>query len=173
MASTYNNLWGIFRILFVMFSLYLLKDVFFRWDGFSYYGTIGEFIPGVALITIIWTLLAFAVSFLTLAGIKVVRWLSIRAGREVQFEHVLIWIILFVSLFSAAWVMKRKMFPFLTTTIEIKLVTVFVVVTASALITRAFSRSAVSICDVLHARITPLVWLFGISFLLSVPLVAL
>ncbi|MBL7049767.1 MAG: sulfatase-like hydrolase/transferase [Nitrospira sp.] len=156
-----------------MFSLYLLKDVFFRWDGFSYYGTIGEFIPGVALITIIWTLLAFAVSFLTLAGIKVVRWLSIRAGREVQFEHVLIWIILFVSLFSAAWVMKRKMFPFLTTTIEIKLVTVFVVVTASALITRAFSRSAVSICDVLHARITPLVWLFGISFLLSVPLVAL
>jgi len=46
----------IFRPVFVLFSLYLLRDAFFRWDGFSFYASLSEFLPSVALVTIFWSI---------------------------------------------------------------------------------------------------------------------
>ena len=41
------SLFKIFRLVFVLFSLYLLSDVFFRWDGFRHYASFSEFVPAV------------------------------------------------------------------------------------------------------------------------------
>ncbi len=50
--------WMVFRLIFILFFLHLMGDVFYRWDGFSYYASFSEFLPSVALITILWSIVA-------------------------------------------------------------------------------------------------------------------
>ena len=69
MTSVVKSYRQVFRLIFVIFSLYLMGDAFFRWDGFSYYATFREFLPAVALITILWSIVAvFAALVIWLAG---------------------------------------------------------------------------------------------------------
>ena len=49
--------WHVLRIIFVIFFLFLTGEVFFRWDAFSFYSTLEEFLPAVALITIFWSII--------------------------------------------------------------------------------------------------------------------
>ncbi len=57
---TLTSYWKVFRLIFVIFSLYLMGDAFYRWDGFRYYAIFSEFLPAVALITILWSVYCLA-----------------------------------------------------------------------------------------------------------------
>jgi hypothetical protein len=63
-----------------MFSLYLMGDAFYRWDGFRYYASFSEFLPSVALITVLWSIVAVFTAILLWLLVSVVEWLKMDIG---------------------------------------------------------------------------------------------
>ena len=168
MAKILSSFWLIFRPIFVIFSLYLVGDAFYRWDGFSYYATFSEFLPSVALITILWNIVAlFAAVLVCLSG-SLLEWISDRTECKIRTEHLLMFICIFVCVGGGAWIGKRTIWEYAQTTVQMKLI-VFMGVVSAAIFLTWLSRNKMS---ALQERITPLVWLFGIWVLISVPLVA-
>ncbi len=159
--------WQVFRIIFVIFSLYLMGDAFYRWDGFIYYGTFSEFVPALALITILWTVVAVFTALLVWLTGKAVEWFCLQTRWKVKIEHFLLFICIFFLFGTAAWLGKRLIWQHTPTIIQLKLVVFSGVAVAVIFLTWLF-RDKMS---VIHERITPLVWLFGVWFILSIPLV--
>ena len=158
MAKTIASYRQVFRLIFVVFSLYLMGDAFFRWDGFSYYATFREFVPALALITILWSIVAvFAALVIWLAG-SLLEWFCRRMGWKIRIEHMLLFICIFVALAAAVWVGKRLLLQRIPTTLQLKLIIFLGVTSAAVFLTWLFRKGM----DSLQERITPLVWLFGI-----------
>lgn len=89
--------WQIFRMIFVILFLYLLGDVFFRWDGFKYYATFADYIPSVALISVLWSIVAAFTALIIWLSLVVVEWFCRRIGWLIRVEHELIFIGIFVA----------------------------------------------------------------------------
>jgi len=164
--------WHLFRLTFVIFSLYLTGDAFYRWDGFSYYASFGEFLPAVALAFIIWSLVA------ALAAVAV--WLSFRIlipafrifGLKIKFEHLLSYVVVFIVLGALVWKGKKIIWPYVQTTLQLKLIVALSLALLSAALIWLFRSRAEKAVALIHERITPLVWLFGIFVILAVSIVA-
>ena len=168
MAKTIASYRQVFRLIFVVFSLYLMGDAFFRWDGFSYYATFREFLPALALITILWSAVAvFAALVIWIAG-TLLEWFCRRMGWKIRIEHMLLFICIFVALAAAVWVGKRFLWQRIPTTLQLKLIIFLGVTSGAVLLTWLFRKGM----DSIQERITPLVWLFGAWLILSVPIVA-
>ncbi|GBD97314.1 MAG TPA: DUF4976 domain-containing protein [Nitrospirae bacterium] len=168
MTSIITSYWKVFRLIFVMFFLYLMGDAFFRWDGFSYYATFSEFLPAVALVSILWSAVALFTAMVIWLGGSLLEWLCRRTGWKIRIEHLLLFISVFAVLGALAWTGKRIIWQRLPTTPQLKL-TIFLAVTVTSLFLTWIFRSKTA---ALQERITPLVWLFGIWVIISVPLVA-
>ncbi len=168
MASLIASYWQVFRVIFVIFSLYLLGDAFFRWDGFRYYASFPEFLPAVALATILWTLVAILAALLIWLPGRILEWFCRRRGCGLGTEHLLLYICIFLLLGATVWLGKRLLWEGLVTTLQLKMGVFLGVLLAAVFLTRLFRNSM----NVIQERITPLVWLFGIWLVVSVPLVA-
>ncbi|NOZ69115.1 MAG: sulfatase, partial [Deferribacteres bacterium] len=162
----------IFRLVFVLFSLYLLRDAFFRWDGFSFYASFSEFLPSVALVTILWTLVAALTAFSVWLPGRVLQWLCLRKGWKLGTGHVILFMLVFLLLQIAALKLKQNLFPHYRTSVEIKLLILSGIASTAVFLTWLLRGKASKWMGFITAGITPLVWLFGIFVILSVPLVA-
>ena len=163
--------WKLFRLLFVIFSLYLMGDAFYRWDGFSYYAPFSEFLPSVALVSILWSVVAVFTSMTIWISIRLVEWFSRLSGRDIKSEHLLIF--LFTLGFSAVISYKIKRHFLLTQHFPLLNITVLICVLTLAIMATWYLRNkAQLLLDTVQERITPLFWLFSIFVILSVPLVA-
>ena len=160
----------LFRLIFVIFSLYLLGDVFYRWDGFRYYGSFFEFIPSVALVTVLWSIMAAFTALLVWPAFRVFEWICQRMGMKVRTEHILLSIFIFVLLALSAWGGK-KLISNVEALLILKLLVLVIVTIVSIFLTWLLRGRAEQWVGVVQERVTPLVWLFGIWFLVSVPLV--
>ncbi|HDL19942.1 MAG TPA: hypothetical protein ENH30_01555, partial [Nitrospirae bacterium] len=107
MTSIITSYWKVFRLIFVMFFLYLMGDAFFRWDGFSYYATFSEFLPAVALVSILWSAVALFTAMVIWLGGSLLEWLCRRTGWKIRIEHLLLFISVFAVLGALAWTGKR------------------------------------------------------------------
>lgn len=165
-----QSFWQIARLVFVIFSLYLLGDAFYRWDGFKYYGSFLEFIPSVALVTVFWSIIAVFTASLIWVLLKVFEWICRRMGMEVRTEHLLLSISIFVLLALSVWGGK-KLISSTEALFVVKLLAIALVTIVSLFLTWCLRGKAESWVADVHERITPLVWLFGICLLVSVPLV--
>jgi hypothetical protein len=170
-AMTRVSYWQVFRVIFVMFSLYLMGDAFYRWDGFRYYASFSEFLPSVALITILWSIVAIFTSVLVWLPLRVVEWSCLRRGWKIKIEHFLLFIGIYVLLGATVWIGKRLMWP-VQTTLQLKLIVFLCVVFGAIFLIWLFRNKAERWISIIQGRITPLVWLFGILVTLSIPLVA-
>ncbi|HDH04571.1 MAG TPA: hypothetical protein ENH01_02505 [Nitrospirae bacterium] len=56
--------WQVFRLIFVVFFLYLMGDAFYRWDGFKYYASFSEFLLSVALAAVLLSIVTIIVALL-------------------------------------------------------------------------------------------------------------
>ncbi len=74
--ATEVSYWYMFRLVFVVFSFYLVGDALYRWNGFRYYATLSEFLPGVALVSIFWSIIAVFTAYLLWLPLKVISLLS-------------------------------------------------------------------------------------------------
>ena len=161
-----------FKLVFVIFSLYLMGDAFYRWDGFSKYAAFSEFLPGLSLVSILWCTVALFIAIFTWLLFRLLEWLSHRAGLKLQIEHLLLFVFLTLLSGAAAWKGKKLVWPFLQTTPEIKLTVFFCIALVSGILTWSFRNKAEEWLDIASEKITPLIWLFGIFVFCSIPIVA-
>lgn len=172
----------LFRLIFVVFFLFLLKEIFHRWDGFSYYAPFSAFIPPVALISILWTILALATTIILWFPLSLFEWLSLRFEKEKR-KYLLLFEKIFILNAASVWIIKRLVWPD-KAALQVKVIVFLCVVLLSALLAWLLFRKAREWVDriqekivpdighFIQGRITLLVWLFGIFVILSIPLVA-
>jgi len=154
-----ESYYGIFRLIFVLFSLYLIGHAFYRWDGFKYSGSFPEFLPSLALITTLWTIVIFFTSMLIWLLCKAIKLFCQRIGWEIKIATFLLFI--FFSLLSAVLIknlLGHHKYIFL----------IFYIIPAFTFIFVWFFRiRAEHWLEIIHGRITPLVWLFGAFVIFS------
>lgn len=167
-----NSYLRIFRFIFVVFYLYLLRYAFYRWDGFRYHSTFLEFLPNIALLTVLWTIIAVLVALPFYLHGRIFDWIYRRNSREFRVGHDLLFTGLFFLLFGIVVVIIRPyMFPDVVMSLEVKVLTFVGIFLLSAFLTWLFRDMADKLIKPVHEHITPLVWLFGIWLALSIPLV--
>ncbi len=171
MLAAFSSYWEVFRLIFVIFSLYLMGDAFYRWDGFRYYASFSDFLPSVALITILWSSAALFFTAIIWISQQVILWFCHRIGWNVRMDHGLIFIIgSFVILGATTWIVKR----YLAGGILIYTVgytVVFLCITFLSILIWLFRNKSEQLMCTIQERISPLVWLFSVIVILSVPLV--
>jgi len=162
-SSSRFSFWRIFRLVFVVFSLYLLGDAFYRWDGFRYYASFTEFIPSVALASILWSLVAVfvALTAFVILGLLEALGRSIRLG--LGFEHFLMFSCVLALCTGVVYGLKQLYWPEVSFVRTILMYVIFV----SLFITWLFRGRALWLSDFIQDRVTPLVWIFGIFVMLS------
>lgn len=159
------------RIVFVLFSLYLLGDAFYRWDGFSYYASFSEFLPAVALTSIIWSLIGILTAIFLWLVLKLTEWSFQRGGLKIRIEYLILYAVIFVLLGSSVWKVKKLIWSDVQTTPQFKIAVFISIAVISGLLMVLFRNKAEQWVSVVQERIEPLVWLFGAFVILSVPLV--
>lgn len=165
-----SSYWKVFRLVFVIFSLYLVGDVIYRWEGFRYYASLLDFIPSVALIIILWTGTAACIAFLLwMSGVIFSKLSELTGGISIQIEHVLA--SFFLAVVSGLIVFTaKKIWPSILDPSHIKVVALIILLTSISITLLLHSRVH-KWFDEIHERITPLVWIFGSLLLLSIPVV--
>ena len=170
--------WATFRLIFVIFSLYLMGDAFYRWDGFKYYASLSEFLLSVSLASVLLTIITLVASFLIWLPCAFLEWFSDRTGWHKQKELLYLFVPVFLLAVVATWSGKRMLLPLMSTSFPIKIIALFCALGISIFFIWLLRDKSGQCIDriaqwmaVIQSRITPLVWLFGIFVLISVPVV--
>ncbi|MBI4697362.1 MAG: sulfatase-like hydrolase/transferase [Nitrospirae bacterium] len=174
-AFIVSSYWQVFRINFVVFSLYLMGHAFYIWDGFREYGSFTDFLLSISLASILWTIIA-AVTALLLwlpALLRATMWPFRRVDLKIKIGELLLFAGIFILIGLFTWKFKKLIWPDVTTSVHIKLIVFMCLAVVSGFITRLLHSNTVERCvDVIQERIAPLVWLFGVYLVLSVPSIA-
>jgi arylsulfatase A-like enzyme len=94
-----------------------------------------------------------------------------RAGLKIRAEHLLLYVCIFILAGAAVWKIKKLFWPYVQTSPHTKLI-VFAVLAILSIVPIWFLREkAERWISAIQERITPLVWIFGVFVILSVPLV--
>lgn len=162
------------RIFFVIFSLQFMKDAFFYWDGFSYYMRFRDFLPDLALAFILWSVAGSAVAWV----FWVLTYLLPRSipaiTRRIRFEHILVWLVLGVAFYFLAFIKKTFInLPVsdligVNRTIVVSAV-VMILLAVIWFLRRSGRISFEKILSGLDSRITPVIWLFAVCFIIAIP----
>jgi arylsulfatase A-like enzyme len=163
--------WNFFRLVFVIFSLYLTGDAFYRWDAFKFYASFSEFVPAVALMSILWSILAVLTAFCAWVLLKTVQSFFLRLNIRTDFEHMMMFAGLFILLGAMVWGGKRLLWPLDETSALLKTGTLISVMLLSVALSWVFRDNAYRWMEGVNERITPLVWLYGIVVIISIPFV--
>ena len=149
-----------------------MGDVFYRWDGFRSYASFSEFLPNVALLMVLWTIVAVFTALLVWLPFRAFEWICIRAGWKIRAYHLMLFSGILILTDAGVWEVKRRMWPHVQTSLVLEgvvfLITALVVVFLAWLVRNRAERWV----DAVYELITPLVWIFGIVVILSVPLLA-
>jgi arylsulfatase A-like enzyme len=170
-SSAVASFWKVFRFIFVVFFLYLLSDVLYRWDGFRYYASFSEFIPSVALISVLWSILAIFFALLICSLFKLLEFFSLFTGRRIKFEYFFVFTCVFIVFGILLWQGKQLLFHRTAVTLQMELTVLFCVGILAIFFTWVSRNKVEKWLEVIQERITPLVWLFGILVMVSAPIV--
>jgi arylsulfatase A-like enzyme len=166
------SFWVLFRMIFVLFCLYLLPVAFSRWDGFSYYASFSEFLPSVSLVFILWSVIAVMASAAAWLVLRAMEWFFSSMKLRIKIDHIILFSGILILLGALVWKSKKILWPDVETDLQVKLIVFVSVVFVAALFIFMIRRKAETWLHRIQDRITPLVWIFGIFVLLSVPFVA-
>jgi arylsulfatase A-like enzyme len=148
-----------------------MGNAFYRWDGFKYYALFSDFLPSIALASVLWSIIALLTAALLWLIFRSFEWFCNRIGVEIRTEHLLLHAFYFVLFGVLAWKVKTYKWPEVQTTTNLKFAVLICVALISIFPVRLFRKKAAKWISNVQDRITPLVWLFGMIVLLSVPLV--
>jgi arylsulfatase A-like enzyme len=171
LEETRISYWQVFRLFFTIFLLYLMGDAFYRWDGFRYYGSFSEFLPSIALVTVLWSIVALFTAMLIWILLNICDWTCQRVGFKVEKELLLLFLCFFAMFGTMIWFGKKFLLTFMTTSYNIKQILMLCVFITTAFFTWVFRNKAKQWIDNIQERITPLLWLFGIFTVFSLLLV--
>jgi arylsulfatase A-like enzyme len=143
-----------------------MNDAFYRWDGFKYYASFSDFLPSVGLATIVWSAVAALASLVIWLLLRGFEWFCRHMGWKIKAEILLMFIGIFVLLVTAAAISKTLLTIELLTPVSTLLLLLSVLFVTIYLTWRYHNKF-----DIVHERIAPLVWLFGIWLIVSLPIV--
>ena len=83
MMSIIKSYWQVFRIIFVLFSLYLAGDALWRWDGFGMYDSFPAFLPALCLVSILWTLIGAITAYVIWLPARII-WHSVAVSFQIK-----------------------------------------------------------------------------------------
>lgn len=149
-----------------------MGDAFYRWDGFSYYASFSEYLPAVGLVFILWSSIAVLMAVILWLFAKVFSYTGSLLRLRIEPGHSLLCTGFFVILVAAVLKVKKAVWPLLYTTLFVKLTVVLLVALLSVILAWKLSDRFSRWLQFIDERITPLVWLFGVFVLLSVPVVS-
>ncbi len=149
-----------------------MGDAFSRWDGFSYYASFSEFLPSIALASILWSIVSVFTVILAWMLLKIFEWLCRLIGIEIEIEHLLFFSCTLVLSGILAWKGKKLIWPDVQTTVLAKTAVFVGSAFLSFFVTWLLRHRAAKWLETIQARITPLVWIFGIFVILSIPIVS-
>src|SRR3989338_4063536 len=170
----------ILRVLFVLFSLQFVGDAFFRWDGYSYYMRFTDFLPDLSLAFILWTIIGVTLAS-TLWGIAYGLFrITSKFLITIRLEHIIAFFIftglsLCIKGGLQLFLPSKRIFFIYNISLEnfiglISLATLIiggVLVVVDICLRRKYLEKMLYGLD---ARITPLVGLFALLFIVAVPL---
>lgn len=158
--------WRTFRLTFVVFSLYLLRDAFYRWDGFRFHSTFLEFIPTFALVTTLWSVVAALTALAVWLLLRGVALICQGMRLEIRWELLLLFMETF-SMIAIFAIIGKDLIANEPVAFLMKLIILLSVFVVAILLTRKYQNNF----DIVSERIAPLVWLFGTCFIVSLPIV--
>ncbi|MHA2039740.1 MAG: sulfatase family protein, partial [Promethearchaeota archaeon] len=157
--------------IFVIYSLYLCGDAFYRWDGFKFYASFSEFIPSIALITVLWSIIAVFTAAVIWLFYEVIKQLFKIIGLSIHVEDLLMFIAFFVLLSAMIYVGRGQIMKYIEMTYKVKLLFFLCVSLLVTFLSWLVRNKSERLVGAVLERISPLVWLFGMIALFSVPLV--
>lgn len=164
-SSSLSSYWKYFRLVFVVFFLYLTGDAFYRWDGFRYYASFSEFLPSLSLAALLWSFIALLTTFLIWLPKKAIElFCLVSKSNKVQRLFEGIYFIVFVG--AALFIIKQLVWLDAPVSLYIKIL--IVGIPASIFIAWLLFFKM----DSIQNSITPLVWIFGLYVTISIPIVA-
>jgi arylsulfatase A-like enzyme len=158
-------------IIFVLFSLYLLGDAFYRWDGIRIYASFSDYFPSVALAYIIWSILSIFIAITVWVLLKTVKRLCNYAGLSITINHFVFFLFSYVSFAALVWIVKKLIWADFPTTFKLKLSILILIVLVALLFAWLLRNESGSWLQTIRERITPLIWIFSVFVILSIPLV--
>jgi arylsulfatase A-like enzyme len=161
----------IFRLVFVIFFLHLLGDSLFRWNGFRYYASFSDFIPSLALVSVLWAVVAVFSTLVLWLIIRAIRMFFMWIKRDISPEQIILFITVFGLLTAAVWYGKRNIVRFGLTVFEKSSVLIMLLLVSFILVWLCRARARAWFIAV-QERMSPVIWLFGILVMASVPVAA-
>ncbi|RJR19646.1 MAG: DUF4976 domain-containing protein [Nitrospiraceae bacterium] len=146
-----------------------MGDVFYRWDGFKYYASLSEYLPSVALITIIWSFVAALTSLLIWISFSIVRSLFSYKKWDISLDHWLLFTSLLALLLAVFWFSKR--FILHTSPQLLNQVLMLGILPVSIALTWLLRSNATRWIRMIQEQIAPLLYLFTLCFAISIFLV--
>lgn len=155
----------IFRLLFVIFSLFLVADTLSTWDGFRFYAPFSEFLPAIALVTILGV---FGIIIIT-----AIFWLPVKIYssicRRMKWDE---WATPLIIIYSAACLQAMSSIDYKQSVMNYLAVIAVVFIAVWLLRKNEIRMRSPIKADTIHEKISPLVIIFGLWFLVSLPIVA-
>lgn len=169
----------ILRVFFILFSLQFVGDAFYRWDGYSYYMRFMDFLPDLSLAFILWTIIGVILAS-ALWGIAYGLFrITSKFPITIRLEHVIAFFIFTgLSLFIKDGLQffhpsKRIFFIYnISPGNFISLIPLLILIIGGVLVVVDICLRRKYLEKMLYGldtRITPLVWLFALLFILAVP----
>lgn len=160
---------NIFKFVLIIFYLYLIGDAFYRWDGFRYYATFSEFLPSVALVTILWSLIALFVTACI--------WLPLILCNKIfqcriRWEDIILLNVIVIITGLSIWGVKRYFLPHLHTTQPIRIAILIFIIILSVFLTWLSRDRFSKWIDKIQENITPLFWISGGWLIISILLIS-
>lgn len=155
------------RMIFVLSSLQFMRDAFYKWDGYSYYMRFMEFLPDLSLTYVFLVIFSAIFAGLLWLGIYIFKKIIPRS-LNIGLAHILTWLILCVLLL----VSKKVFFKSIPLT-KLFGLNYFVIIIVGGILSagivwllRGYNEKML---NGLNTRITPLVWIFVLCLVISVP----
>jgi arylsulfatase len=165
-VSKKSPFWSTFRLVYVIFFLYLIGDAFYRWDGFRLHSSFLEFLSNLALITTLWGIISFVVSITIWFIFRVDEWVSETIGWKTNTDTRRLILLIFLSSGFAVWLIKRPILYYGVNPDEIT-TTAFYFFLLSMLVAWIVRKKSEKWMRIIDEKISPLVSGFGIAFVIS------
>jgi arylsulfatase A-like enzyme len=102
--------WQIFRLIFVLFSFYLLGDAIYRWGSYRFFASFSDFLPNLCLVSILWSFIAFLTALLLWLSIKSISLFQLTVKWK-NTQRLFLLLFLLVSLGATTFIIKRLIVP--------------------------------------------------------------
>jgi peptidoglycan/xylan/chitin deacetylase (PgdA/CDA1 family) len=163
--------WYVFRLIFIASFLYLAANLHSIWNGYRVYAA-SEFLPGLALAVMIWAGIAASATLFAVLLSRVLERAGLLMGWNITIDYLLLYATVLMLFGIVMWICKKLLWPDVHVTLRLALAVFASGAALSAIPMRLLRSRAEKLIEGIQKKITPLVWIFALAVVISVPVTA-